>query len=74
MRSIDPQTAARHRKVVELRIAGLTFDEMIAHLAGQQMATQYLPERLEIIAEMPRTPSGKIQKFQLREAAAKLVP
>jgi len=25
-----------------------------------------------MIAEMPRTPSGKIQKFQLREAAAKL--
>jgi cyclohexanecarboxylate-CoA ligase len=45
---------------------------MIAYLAAQQMAKQYWPERLEIIAEMPRTPSGKIQKFQLREAAAKL--
>jgi cyclohexanecarboxylate-CoA ligase len=52
--------------------ASLSFDEMIAFLAEQQMAVQYLPERLEIIAEMPRTPSGKIQKFQLREAAAKL--
>ena len=40
MRSIDPQTAARHRKVVELRIAGLTFDEIAADIgyAGRQSA------------------------------------
>jgi cyclohexanecarboxylate-CoA ligase len=31
---------------------------------------QYMPERLEIVAELPRTPSGKIQKFRLREAGA----
>jgi cyclohexanecarboxylate-CoA ligase len=31
------------------------------------MARQYLPERLEVVPEMPRTPSGKIQKFKLRE-------
>ena len=31
-----------------------------------------LPERLEIIDAMPRTPSGKIQKFHLREKAAGL--
>ena len=28
MRSIDPATAQRHRKVIELRIAGATFDEI----------------------------------------------
>jgi cyclohexanecarboxylate-CoA ligase len=33
------------------------------------MARQYMPERLEIVAELPRTPSGKIQKFRLREMA-----
>jgi len=27
----------------------------------------YLPERLEVVSEMPRTASGKIQKFHLRE-------
>ena len=26
-------------------------------------------ERLEIVPEMPRTPSGKVQKFRLREMA-----
>ena len=38
------------------------------------MAKPYWPERLELVAEMPRTPSGKIQKFKLRELAAKLDP
>jgi cyclohexanecarboxylate-CoA ligase len=36
------------------------------------MARPYWPERLELVAEMPRTPSGKIQKFRLREMAANL--
>ena len=31
------------------------------------MAMQYIPERLEILEAMPATPSGKIQKFKLRE-------
>jgi cyclohexanecarboxylate-CoA ligase len=69
----DPRLGERACAYVTLtQGADLTFDEMIAYLAAQQMAKQYWPERLEIIAEMPRTPSGKIQKFQLREAAAKL--
>ncbi|NKB55153.1 MAG: AMP-binding protein [Alphaproteobacteria bacterium] len=47
----------------------LTFDGMIRYLTEQKMAKQYFPERLEVIEEMPRTPSGKIQKFRLREIA-----
>ena len=50
--------------------AALSFADMIAFLEGQKIAKTYLPERLEIIAEMPRTPSGKIQKFRLRQTAA----
>ena len=40
MRSIDPTTAARHRQVVELRIAGRTFDEIAVDVgyAGRQSA------------------------------------
>ncbi|MFD2469163.1 hypothetical protein [Amycolatopsis silviterrae] len=30
------------------------------------MAKQYWPERVELFPELPRTASGKIQKFQLR--------
>jgi len=47
----------------------LDFEDMIAYLSEQKMAKQYFPERLEIIDAMPRTPSGKIQKFRLREIA-----
>ena len=31
------------------------------------MARQFWPERLELMDEMPKTPSGKIQKFLLRQ-------
>jgi cyclohexanecarboxylate-CoA ligase len=48
----------------------LEFAEMIAFLEKQNLARQYLPERLEILNEMPRTPTGKIQKFVLRDIAA----
>lgn len=50
----------------------LSFEEMIRFLLDQKMSRTYLPERLEIVAEMPRTPSGKIQKFRLREQAKSL--
>ncbi|SVB87460.1 uncharacterized protein METZ01_LOCUS240314, partial [marine metagenome] len=50
----------------------LTFVEMIAHLEDQKLTRNYLPERLEVIDQMPRTPSGKIQKFRLREMARSL--
>jgi cyclohexanecarboxylate-CoA ligase len=51
--------------------ASLTFEEMTDFLRAQKMAIQYIPERMEIVKELPRTPSGKIQKFKLREAVAK---
>jgi cyclohexanecarboxylate-CoA ligase len=54
--------------------AGLDLAGLTRFLAGEGMAKTYWPERLELVAEMPRTPSGKIQKFKLREQAAKLKP
>jgi len=45
----------------------LTFNEMVEFLEKQNVAKQYFPERLEVLNEMPRTASGKIQKFRLRE-------
>jgi cyclohexanecarboxylate-CoA ligase len=41
--------------------------EIRDHLAALGMAKQYWPERLEFVTELPRTPSGKVQKFKLRE-------
>jgi cyclohexanecarboxylate-CoA ligase len=45
----------------------LDFASMIAFLKTHKLATQYLPERLEVRDALPATPSGKIQKFKLRE-------
>ena len=47
----------------------LTLDQagMVAFLKEQKVALQYLPERLIVRDAMPATPSGKIQKFKLRE-------
>jgi len=52
--------------------ARLDLAELTRFLAQEGMAKTYWPERLELLADMPRTPSGKIQKFKLRQAATKL--
>jgi cyclohexanecarboxylate-CoA ligase len=36
-------------------------------MTARGTAVQYLPERLELLEALPRTLSGKIQKFKLRE-------
>lgn len=45
-------------------------DDLLNFLKEHNLANQYLPERLEIWDEIPMTPSGKIQKFKLRELIA----
>jgi len=40
---------------------------MTEFLKLQKLAVQYIPERLVVRDAMPATPSGKIQKFRLRE-------
>lgn len=49
--------------------AGQTLDltGMVDFLKSQKVALQYIPERLIVRDAMPATPSGKIQKFKLRE-------
>ena len=39
-------------------------------MTESKVAKQYWPERLLVIDDLPRTPSGKVQKFRLRELAA----
>jgi len=38
-------------------------------MAEHKVAKQYWPERVEIVADLPKTPAGKVQKYQLREVA-----
>ncbi|MBB5372266.1 cyclohexanecarboxylate-CoA ligase [Acidocella aromatica] len=45
----------------------LTLADIVAYLREKKVAMQYIPERLEILDTMPATPSGKIQKFKVRE-------
>ncbi len=45
----------------------LTLEDIRAFLAKQRVAKIYWPERVEQLAELPRTPSGKVQKYKLRE-------
>ena len=49
--------------------AGKTIDfaSMSDFLKEQKIAAQYLPEKLIVRDALPATPSGKIQKFRLRE-------
>ena len=49
----------------------LTLDELRTFLTERQVTRQFWPERLELMSEFPMTPSGKVQKFQLRERLAR---
>lgn len=49
----------------------LGFDELIAFLRAQRIASFKLPERLELMNEFPLSPVGKILKRELREAIGK---
>ena len=46
---------------------GIDFASMVDFLKGQKVALQYIPEKLVVRAAMPATPTGKIQKFKLRD-------
>jgi cyclohexanecarboxylate-CoA ligase len=48
--------------------------EVREFLDSREMSKHYWPERVEILDAMPRTPSGKIQKFVLRDRAKGLRP
>ena len=46
---------------------GIDLPAIQAFLKEQKVAIQYIPERLIVRDALPSTPSGKIQKFKLRE-------
>jgi len=71
----DPRLGERACAFVGL-VEGAEFDfaAMTAHLKKHGMAIQYFPEKLVVRDALPRTPSGKIQKFVLREEAKTFKP
>ena len=68
----DERLGERACAIVKLKDPQQQIDlaEMIDFLQQHHLAKQYLPERLEVWDQIPMTPSGKIQKFKLRELLA----
>lgn len=67
----DDRLGERACAFVVLR-PGTTLDlaELQRYMADCKVAKQYWPERVVVLDDLPRTPSGKVQKFRLRDQAA----
>jgi cyclohexanecarboxylate-CoA ligase len=59
--------------VVPAADAEPTLEELCRFLDEQRIARQKLPERMIALDELPKTASGKVQKFVLRERARQQV-
>jgi len=68
----DKRLGERGCAVVRLHAGKrLNFTAMVEFLEESRISKTYVPEYLEIVEDFPRTPSGKIQKFKLREILTK---
>jgi cyclohexanecarboxylate-CoA ligase len=45
----------------------LQLADLVDHLRARSVANQKLPERLVQVEALPKTASGKVQKYRLRE-------
>lgn len=65
----DPRLQERACACIVMRPGAddIDLEAMRAFLADKGVAKQYWPERVAVLPELPRTPSGKIQKFHLRD-------
>jgi len=63
----DERLGERACAVVSSSSADLNLSDLSDLLEELGTAKQFWPEELVLMPEMPRTPSGKIQKFRLRE-------
>ncbi len=65
----DDRFGERAAAVVRVRDGGPApgLDAVCAHLLDAGLARQKWPESLHVVDELPRTPSGKVKKFVLRE-------
>ena len=68
----DPELGERCCAVVSTPEGSeaLGFDEMVEFLKAEGLMIQKVPEQLEHVDVVPRNPSGKIQKHQLRDRYA----
>jgi acyl-CoA synthetase (AMP-forming)/AMP-acid ligase II len=69
----DARLGEHAAAIVRLRDPSATppsLDDVRAHLQASGLTKQKWPESLHIVADFPRTPSGKVQKFVLRKQLA----
>ncbi len=63
----DEKWGERPKAYVVLRPGrSLTTAELLGHVRGE-IARYKVPDQVEFVTELPKTSTGKIQKFQLRE-------
>jgi acyl-CoA synthetase (AMP-forming)/AMP-acid ligase II len=65
----DPRTGERACAVVVPKDASdpPTLSELCDHLLARDLMKQKLPEQVEIVDALPRNPTGKVLKFELRD-------
>jgi non-ribosomal peptide synthetase component E (peptide arylation enzyme) len=69
-----PDTASGERAcavVVTKPDTSLAFDEMVAYLKDAKLSVHKIPEQLEFVDSLPRNPSGKVLKKDLRATYGK---
>lgn len=68
----DPEPRGQERAcaclVLKPDAPELIFEVLQTFLATKGVAKQYWPEKMVVLDDFPKTTSGKIQKFQLRES------
>jgi acyl-CoA synthetase len=65
----DERLGERAVAIVRMREGSTppTLEQVRVHLAASNLAKQKWPESIRAVTDFPRTPSGKVQKFRLRE-------
>lgn len=67
----DARLGERACAIVTLRAGTtLTLEQLTVHLLDQGVSKHFLPERVEVVEEIPKTMSGKIRKNELRDRFA----
>jgi acyl-CoA synthetase (AMP-forming)/AMP-acid ligase II len=65
----DPRTGERVCAVIVPQDPSAPPDlqSVVAHAREQGLMTQKLPERVEVVDALPRNPTGKVLKFELKD-------
>jgi acyl-CoA synthetase len=64
----DPVFGERVCLYAELRAgASMVLPDLLEHLESRDVSREWFPERLEVLAQLPRSSGGKVAKQALRD-------